>query len=222
MSALETFLIETVGDNYSLLTNPKDRRMAVVEQLGIKGMSTENVRYVINELVKQYAKTYLEVGSYQGSTVISAALFNPDVRCIAIDNFSEFDEHGVNKSTLLQNIKNAGVSNIELYDNDYEIAIADLFEKEPDLKVDVYFYDGNHTYEHQLNGLNLIKEHLSDKCIVFVDDCNWSHVQKANLDWLSENEGFQIANIFTTGNAPTWWNGLTIMYRGIEFFKKHK
>jgi hypothetical protein len=42
---------------------PIDNKMKFLESLGIVGMSSENIRYVINYLVKNYAKTYLEVGN---------------------------------------------------------------------------------------------------------------------------------------------------------------
>jgi len=209
-------LKELIGDNYENELYPKDRRMNILSELGINGMSTENIRYIINEYVKRYAKTYLEIGSYHGSTLISASMFNEDVRCIAIDNFSEFDEAGKNKSILLDNIENAKLKNIELHDMDYIEAIKIIFDKEPDLKIDVYFYDGNHSYDNQLKGLNLLIDHMSESCIIFVDDTNWEQVQNANSDWLKNNIEFKCVNIFTEGNcSKTWWNGFTIMYRNV-------
>jgi len=212
------YIIKYFTNNYKTILYPIDRRMDIIKTLNIKGMNTENIRFIINDLVKKYAKTYLEIGTYQGSSIISAAIFNNNVRCIAIDNFSQFDNNGVNKSILLNNIKNAEINNIELIDKDYKIAITELFKNEPNLKIDIYFYDGNHSYENQLNGLNIIKPYLSKSCIIFIDDTNYDRVLKANQHWLTENTDFKSFNIDTPKNGHnTWWNGFSILYRNIEF-----
>jgi len=212
------FLKKLYGDDYDHCLHPIDRRMKIIDDFGIEGMSTENTRFLINELVRLYAKTYLEVGSFKGSTIISASVFNENVRCISIDNFSEFDGAGTNNSVIQKNIIKANVSNIECYNADYKDAIKDIFSNEPELKIDIYFYDGNHSYENQLNGLNVMLPHLSSKCIIFVDDINWDDVKNANNVWLSENPEFKCHNIFTEANSSkTWWNGFSIIYRGILF-----
>jgi len=210
-------LKELFGEDYNNALFPIDRKLKIISDLGIDGMSTENIRYTINEFVRRYAKTYLEIGSYRGSTLISSAIYNNDVRCISIDNFSEFDQNGTNKSTLLNNIQKANVSNIELYDMDYVAGVKHIFDLEPELKIDVYFYDGNHTYDNQLNGLNILTDYMSDSCIIFVDDINCECVDTANDEWLKNNPDFKCIKIFTEGNcSKTWWNGFTIMYRNID------
>jgi predicted O-methyltransferase YrrM len=211
------FFKEHFEEDYVNSVSPNDRRMSIINELGINGMNTENIRFAINELVRKYAKTYLEVGSYHGSSLISAAKYNDGVRCIAIDNFSQFDPKGENKQILLNNIQKAEAKNIELLDDDYEMGITNLFKNEPDLKIDAYFYDGEHSYENQLNGLNIIVPHLSEKCIIFVDDTNYGRVTKANNEWLSNNRDFRNINISTPKNGHnTWWNGFTIMYRNLD------
>jgi hypothetical protein len=100
---------------------------------------------------------------------------------------------------------------------DYRDAVKTIFDTNPELKIDVYFYDGNHTYENQLNGLNVLKDHLSESCIILVDDINWDFVNDANNDWLKENPEFKSIKIFTEGNGSnTWWNGFEILYRNIN------
>src|SRR5262245_39393215 len=71
----------------------------------VQGMTTANVLQLLNLAVQclQHNEVYLEVGSYLGATLIGAALGNHR-QCIGVDNFSQFNETGRNKETLLENI----------------------------------------------------------------------------------------------------------------------
>lgn len=175
---------------------PKDRRMKIIEDNNIIGMSSENIRFLINELVKKYAKTYLEVGTYQGCSLISAALYNPHVRCIGIDNFSKFNKNKHGKWTcsssdvIQKNIEKMDLSNVEFIQGDYKTELLKLFEKEKELKIDVYLYDGLHDYQSQIDGLNIIKPYLSESCIILVDDLEFSGVKKANIEWFEKKQRF--------------------------------
>lgn len=200
---------------------PKDRRMQILEKENIGGMNTENIRFLFNEIVKKYAKNgvYLEVGVFKGSSLLSSALFNPATRCIGIDNFSQFNPEGKNQRTLIENISKLDYPKwIEIHNGDYRQVIKDLFSKEPDLKVNVYFYDGEHSYENQLNGLKIILPYLAPKCIIIIDDFNWEQVERANKDFIRENPDFKsIFQIRTESiHSKNWWNGIEILARGFE------
>ena len=82
-------------------------------------------------------------------------------------------------------------ANIELYNGDFRIIVPNLFLKEPNLKVDIYYYDGGHSYENQWKGLDIIQPYLADKCIIFVDDTNWDVVKRVSADshWGSDRAG---------------------------------
>ena len=199
---------------------PKDRRMRVLAERGVDGMSCENVRFLVNELVKRFASggVYLEVGMFRGCSILSAALFNEATRCIGIDNFSEFDDKGTNKEILKENLAKFGTpSNIEYYNMDYREAIAHIFASEPQLRVDVYYYDGEHTYEAQLAGLEIMLPHLSERCVILVDDINWDYVERANQDFLKAHREF--ASAFKTKSrgcgTDDWWNGVEVIVRRV-------
>jgi len=214
--------------DYKKNLNPNDRRMKILEDNNVRGMSTENIRFLFNEIIKRFAPNgnYLEVGIFRGCSLLSAALFNPSTRCIGIDNFSEFNynSEGWRPSDGLNNeeefrsnlAKFSSVENIEWYNGDYREIIKNLFEKEPKLKVNVYFYDGEHSYENQIEGLRAMLPHLSEKSIIIVDDLNWEQVEKANEDFIKENSEFKSAiKIKTRCNcSKDWWNGIEIITRG--------
>jgi precorrin-6B methylase 2 len=214
-------------DDYKKDLHPKDRRMRILKDNQIFGMTTENIQFLINECVRITADScvYLEIGTFLGSTIISAALYNSQARCISIDNFSQFRfKKNKNLAMLKENIqKFKDIRNIEFYCLDYKRAISHIFSKEPGLKVDIYFYDGNHSYKDQLKGLNIILPHLSEKCIILIDDINWPLVQAATHDFLKQHNDFKsVFKITTSVNLPIakkgaddWWNGFEIITRNL-------
>jgi hypothetical protein len=204
--------------NYRKDLHPIDRRMDVLREKNVAGMSSENVRLLINEIVRAFAKdgTYLEVGSLQGCSLLSAALFNESTRCIGIDDFSEFNKYGVNEEMLRENLSKFNEPrNIGFYRGNYKKEMIKIFSREPNLKIDVYFYDGSHAYEEQMKGLIEMLPHLAKKCIIIVDDINWEQVEKANKDFLKKQKDFKsILKIKTKGNySKDWWNGIEIIAR---------
>ncbi|MFH1868876.1 MAG: class I SAM-dependent methyltransferase [Candidatus Omnitrophota bacterium] len=207
--------------NYKYELYPKDRRMSVIREKQIEGMCTENISFMINEIVRRFAKAgvYLEVGSYKGYSLISAALFNQSTRCIGIDNFSEFDEKHKNKSILMENLKKFDViKNVEFYNCDYIEAFRAISQREPGFKINVYYYDGGHSYEEQVKGLDLALPFLSKRCVIIVDDLNISpQVEGANRHFISKNPGFKsVFRIKTTGPfTPEWLDGFEIITRGV-------
>lgn len=207
-------------NNYKTELHPKDRRMDILREREVRGMSTENVRFLFNEIVKQFAQNgvYLEVGMFQGCSLLSSALFNPSTRCIGIDNFSQFDKEGKNQENLKKNLsKFNNPKNIEWHNEDYKKAIKKIFTKEPNLKVNVYFYDGNHSYENQIEGLRVMLPYLADKCIILVDDLNWEQVERANNNFIKENPDFKsmIKIRAKSCGSEDWWNGIEVIGRGI-------
>ena len=59
----------------------------------------------------------------------------------------------------------------EFHEMDYRDYFANVHGERP---IGVYFYDGDHAYEHQLEGLRVAEPYFTDDCVVFVDDTNWA------------------------------------------------
>ncbi|MCX5704222.1 MAG: hypothetical protein NT066_07020 [Candidatus Omnitrophica bacterium] len=102
-------ILDENWDDYGFDLHPKDRRMEVIEKK-VSGANTENIRFLINEIVKRFAKSgvYLEIGTFRGSSILSAALFNTSTRCIGIDDFSQFNPDGKNEIILKENLEKFG------------------------------------------------------------------------------------------------------------------
>jgi hypothetical protein len=229
---LRKYFKDLMKDSYF----PKDRRMKVIEDVGIEGLSSENIRFVINELVRRYAGTYLEVGSYKGCSLISAALYNEKSKCIGIDNFSEFaDPATYPYKIIMDNAAKVRCDNIKMFVGDYHDVIPQLDDFFGGLKIDVYMYDGKHDYDSQLEGLNIIEPYLNYKSIILVDDSAWPEPHRANMDWLENNMDFDTILLSTYSpdewedgdenfkqsvvNNKKWWNGLRIFWRGIDEYE---
>jgi len=213
-------ILEKNWANYGTDLHPRDRRMNILAEKGVDGMSTENVRFLFNEIVRQSARNgaYLEVGMYRGCSLLSAALFNPSTRCIGIDNFSEFGKEGENEGLLNENLRKfRNPKNTEYYDVDYREGIKKIFSNEPNLKINIFFYDAQHSYENQTEGLRMMLPHLAENCIIIVDDFNWKQVERANADFIKENPAFKsIFKIKTESNcSKDWWNGIEVIARGV-------
>lgn len=218
-SEIKRILLEC-WDDYGFDFHPKDRRMAVITEKNISGCNTENIRFLINEIVRRFAKNgvYLEIGTFAGSSLLSAALCNPSTRCIGVDNFSQYDPNTNNEIILKENLEKFGTpKNIEYYNMDYREACKLLFSREKDLKIDVYYYDGPHSYEDQLEGLQLALPYLSQKCVILIDDINWKWVGDANAEFLRNNREFKsVFRIRSKAHlALDWWCGFQVITRGI-------
>lgn len=226
-------ILKDCWDNYKSDLFPKDRRMRILEELRVEGMNSENIRFLINETVKRIGRNaiYLEIGTYRGCSLLSAALFNPHARCIGIDDFSEFRnfsidkalklKHGMdnrdNRDVLVENLEKFGMpKNIRFIHGDYKDVIEMFFKKKMRLKVDVFFFDGEHTYESHLEAMNTIKPFLAKDCLILIDDTNWSGPRKASRQFTKENPEFKsIFSVRTPGNfSKKWWNGFEVIARG--------
>ena len=136
------------------------------------------------------------------SEIISASL-------IGVDNFSQFGGPYEYATQLFQKHKGA---NHFLFDLNYR----DYFSSVHDGEIGFYFYDGEHSYESQLEGLRAAEHFFSRNCIIMVDDINLDAPLRASLDFISESSNnYEI--IFQCKTAwnghPTFWNGILIFRR---------
>lgn len=183
--------------------------------LSIEGMSGDKTRHLYNCICDMSEEmTYLEVGTWKGSSFISA-MFSNDIQGYCVDNWSEFggqDDFMRNVDTHLGNT----TQQVTVIDkNCWDVTKDDIPEP-----IDIFLYDGFHTYEDQKKAITHFTPFLAQYAIVLVDDwvCDWVDVRKGTLD------GFAAANIKvhfsceiplvnTTAyhvGGDTFWNGCGI------------
>ncbi|MEW6441348.1 MAG: class I SAM-dependent methyltransferase [bacterium] len=188
---------------------PRDRRMKGLCERTV-GMGTENTAYLVNTAVSMLGRgVYLEIGSYQGRSLLAAASGNARL-CLGVDNFSKFDPDGRNEAALRANI--AGCANVAFYKSDYLRFFAEPPPALVEQGIGFYFYDGDHAAEHQREGLEQARPYLLPGALILVDDVNLNRAAHPTLDW-ADRCGYRVLlHLRTPGRAhQSWGNGILLL-----------
>ena len=171
----------------------------------LDGMSSPKVRAFLNNLCEREGTRYLEIGSWKGSTLISALYANEQMvnLAIGIDRFTVFTEAGsiVNPISFSQNTLDPRRPpqqkhprecfrenidrflrkplNLKFYDDDCfsSVLIDSLKQHHPQARINVYLYDGDHSESSQYLGFTEYDFMLDDRFVAIVDDWNWESVK---------------------------------------------
>ncbi|HXG05386.1 MAG TPA: class I SAM-dependent methyltransferase [Candidatus Binatia bacterium] len=175
----------------------------------IPRMSTFAVGALINRAVAGMPpdRVFVNVGVWHGFTLLAGMAGNPDRVCIGVDNFSEF---GGPREAFLARFHALRSPRHRFYDLDYRDYFAHV-HSEP---IGVYLYDGDHAYQHQLEGLRLAEPYFAPGTRVFIDDTNADDPRRATLDFVAGSRWAwrMIFDRRTAQNGhPTLWNGLMIL-----------
>jgi len=172
-------------------------------------MSTPRVYAVINAVVScmDDGELYCEVGMYQGGSHISALLGN-SAKAIGVDNFAEFQ--GTNNfDQTYKNLCDFGVAQrTEIRNMGYKEFFAQL---PPETKIQVYYYDGAHGYEPQLEGMELGFQFMQSGSVLIVDDLFYPEVTRAVNQFIANHVNqVRVMLMIDSMQAvdPVWWNGV--------------
>jgi hypothetical protein len=191
--------------------------------LSLPGMSSALIRQFLNSLASSFPPSsisYLEIGVYLGSTLVSSATSNENryTSLVAIDNFAEFDEDGRNHEKLFANLNSLlhpdVVSRLTFMNQDCWAAAKELANnKEP---VNVYLYDGPHDEHDHYRALADFYQLMANDFVFIVDDYNQERVQagtkralnslSGELEVLAEYENLSRWN----GDLEGWWDGIGV------------
>jgi predicted O-methyltransferase YrrM len=189
----------------------------------VTGMMSLKKQRLLNLAFAQLAPTegYLEVGTYQGKSLLSAMLDNPKRTVHACDNFSQFDVNSL--SITRTNLRRYGLLNdVVFYDCDF-LSIYDA-EHLP-APIGLYFYDGAHDDNSQYLGIKQVEPFLANEALVLVDDWRFapdsqSYARAATLRAAEESEhDWTLLNELPArfnGDRASWWNGV-----GVLSFRRH-
>jgi protein O-GlcNAc transferase len=185
---------------------PRDRRFADLLE-AVPGLACENNLALINLAAALLApgESYVEVGTFRGTSLIAAQLGN-DGEFVGIDNFSRGDG---NRERLDANLAHYGLAGRAT------ILEGDAFELVPagalaGRKVGVWYYDAEHDYEHQLEGLRIVEPYLAERALLLVDDADWQRVDRATRDYLAAQPKARLL-LKLRGDSfdrPQWWKGM--------------
>lgn len=197
--------------------------MAIDAEDGFSGAKFLDTLSKLASIATNSEKIYLEVGVFRGLTLTSVAK-NINSTAYGIDNFAFFDKNNENFNIVKQKIKNKQLNNVEIINQDYEIALKQLETHIGERKIGLYFIDGPHDYRSQLTCLLLAKKHLADKAIIVIDDCNYNDVRQANLDFVDSHPDYKLIyqnygkahpdnltqNDFKEARK-NWWDGINVI-----------
>ena len=172
---------------------------------------------------------YLEVGVFQGLTLLSVAVNFPDMACFGIDDFSILDPEGKNLGIVTEKTEKLAIRNVHVVNLDFEEALESLEAHIGRRRIGVYYVDGAHDYRSQLMGLMLALPYLHERAVIVVDDANYRFVRQANRDFLFTHPEHKLvfdsyspahpANMdpATLARWETGWlNGVNILVRDPE------
>ena len=190
--------------------------------LMVDGMSSTKSRHLLNNLCAFPEAVYFEIGSWKGSTII-AATFENEGKFYALDQFSSKFKQKESASVDFYANKERFSKHCDytfFEENSWEFDVSKIEEK-----VNVYFYDGDHTPEGTIKAFTHYNDVFADTFIMVMDDWNRGHIRTSTKAAL---KGYKILfeqEFFTPGgkNDPhgtkrlgcmegrevdTWWNGL--------------
>jgi hypothetical protein len=201
-------LIEKI--NKSIDAAERGESKLSLEILNMKGLSGPKHRNFLNNIIDSSTR-YLEVGTWTGSTLISALYKNSPEFHIGIDNFTIFCENGDRRAEFHANCKtHLGYAPNFLDQNCWDVSLKDNGISE----INFYLYDGCHKQRSQEKAITHFSTGLADEFILMVDDWNEESARIGTIDGLKKS-GIEMVyrrELFTEKNAVKhdWWNGLLV------------
>jgi hypothetical protein len=166
-------------------------------------------------------EVYLEVGSYQGGSMIGTLLGNK-ARAFAVEDFREFygdPDVDNTRATLERNLRAFGVfDRVALYEMDFhkffELRQTDI----PPVPVGLYYYDAQHAETDTYEGLMLGFPFVVPGGFIVLDDNGWNMVSRGINRFLGEHFN-EVKIIFSTTASDSgtnsldedWWNGTMVI-----------
>ena len=187
--------------------------------VSVDGMSSPKVCNFLNRLVARMpaGERYLEVGTWQGLTLLSAAYQNVEKVCIACDKF-RFWGRWTGPGWRARRRFHSNLRRYRdrcAYIDFHQTTCERLFgEQRVQAPIGVYFFDGDHSQAGTRFGISAAGAVLSRRAVVLVDDWNIPEVRAGAL------EGFTAAGLDILWQRALagdhtkngWWNGLGVFF----------
>lgn len=135
----------------------------------LTGLSSPKVWHLLNNLCSE-ADSYLEIGTYMGSSLMAALYDNGHVSAVAVDNFC-MKPH--TRGHFFRNVQDLKFKFIE----------QDAFTINPGKigPFDLYFYDGEHSYDSQYKAIKHFLPAMDSEFTYICDDWNNSPVREGTF-----------------------------------------
>ena len=208
----ERFLRElpVLFDDFPRSELPRDPRFAAV-LAEVEGLAQPNNLALLNLAASllEPGESYVEVGTFRGTSLIATLLGNETQDVVAIDDFSLYEG---SREALDENLRRAGLAGVP------SILEGDVFEIVPggvlgERRVGVWYYDAAHDYESQVQGLRIAEPYLVPGALLIIDDTDWQKVARAIDDYLAaQPRARRILKVDGEDyGAPQWWSGMQVL-----------
>ena len=165
---------------------------------------------------------YLEVGSYQGGSMIGTLLDN-QAHAFAVEDFREFYGDPLvdnTRATLEKNLRAFGVfDRVTLWETDFHAFFAAVVIP----PVGLYYYDAQHAEKDTYEGLTLGFPFVVPGGFIVLDDNGWNMVSRGISRFLGEHfEDVKIIFATTASDSginsldSDWWNGTMVIQKIIN------
>lgn len=195
---------------------------------GNEGMSSPKVRHLFNNLLdkdlcKKYGifnRNYLEIGTWKGSTAVSALYKNSLDNYWLIDNYSQFagGSFGNPYERLVDNFKvylNSTPNTVQEDSFSVDCGSHNIQD------INFYFYDGEHSEASQRNAITYYIDAMADEFVLIVDDYDGDNPKVGTMSALnqlvSENKieikysrHLSTAGIVNYSHPDSWYVGIFI------------
>ena len=174
------------------------------------GLARENNLALLNLAASllEPGESYVEIGSYRGTSLIAAMLDNEGKEFVGIDNFELGD---ATRQQLERNLASFDLEGATIIEGDaFTLVPAGILEGR---RVGVYYYDAAHSYEAHLQGLVMIEPFLASQALLIVDDTDWEQVADATRDYLGQQPKARML-VWIPGKdngLPWWWEGVQVL-----------
>lgn len=169
----------------------------------LTGLSSPKVWHLLNNLCAQ-SDSYLEIGTYMGSSLMAALYGNSHVSATAVDNFCMKPK---TRSHFFHNVKDLKFNFIE----------NDCFNINPRKigQFSLYFYDGEHSYDSQYKAVKHFLPAMKDEFVYVCDDWNNKEVKEGTYQALADCDleviDFKEQTHPTMKDKELWWCGISAM-----------
>lgn len=183
------------------------------EAMRVPMLGSLQIRHLLNNL-GGLASHYLEHGVHKGGSFCSTVFQNQLLTATAVDSFESDLTNQVDPAEPIF-LENA---NKFLHPGTtFKMIKSDSFAVSPEQienKIDLYYFDGCHSYEHQRKALTHFKDVMEDEFIYVVDDFmldevrngTWDGIREAGYDVLYERE---LVTSHEYDNE-SWWRGFFV------------
>ena len=175
-----------------------------------------HILYDVRTILGEYKKTYLEIGSYVGSSASLMLQHQYPTKIICIDPLvlspKHFNGSKSQELTLKENIKKNNIYSYEVDINKNYSTDENVIIKLKNEKIDILFIDGDHRYKGVIADWNNYKDLVvSGGYIIFDDYLDWKHspdVKKAVDDIVKDLDKSKYKII---GSLPNYQNALAVI-----------